>query len=348
MENFKLNSIEKKEIINYLENIINIPSPTGFTSEITKFLIKNAEKNNIKYTQTKKGAIIYEFESEKATGENTLFACHIDTLGAMVNKVEENKIKITSIGGYPAFYIIGNYCRIHSFNNKTYKGTILPDNPSVHVNKDLSKKKFKLNDLYIRPDIITDENKTLDNYIEVGNFVSFDPGFKTVNDFIKSRHLDDKSSASIFLHLANLINNNKNLLNQNIYFYFNITEETGQGIAGMPDIDNLIIVDMGVVGDSVEGDERSVSICAKDSSGPYNYNLVHKMVQLSKENKIDYKVDVFPYYGSDGSAALRAGKDIKVGLIGPGVSASHGYERTHTKGLINTAKLIISFINDKN
>lgn len=200
-------------------------------------------------------------------------------------------------------------------------------------------------DVYIRPDIITDKNKSLENFIEVGNFVSFEPKFKLVNNFIKSRHLDDKSSASILLDLSNLINKYKNKLRKNIYFYFNITEETGQGIAGMPDIDNLIIVDMGVVGDDVKENEYSVSICAKDSSVPYNYNLVHKMVSLAKNNNIDYKVDVFPYYRSDVSAALRAGKDIKVGLIGPGVSASHGHERTHIKGLMNTAKLILNFIN---
>lgn len=143
MSIFNFESIEKKEILNYLKKIVNIPSPTGFTNKITKYLIENAEKNNIKYSQIKKGAIIYKFESENATKEKALFACHIDTLGAMVKKVDENKVKITSISGYPAFYVIGNYCKIHNFDGKTYKGTILPDNPSVHVNKNLNKKNLK-------------------------------------------------------------------------------------------------------------------------------------------------------------------------------------------------------------
>ena len=348
MNSIKVNSIDKEKIIRNIEKLVSIPSPTGFTSEISKYLINYAEKNSIDYYKTKKGAVIFKFETEKASKENSMFACHIDTLGAMVNQIKDQKLKITNIGGYPPFYIIGNYCKIHCFDGKTYEGTILPENPSVHVNKKLTDKKFKMKDVYIRPDIITDEDKTLENYISVGDFVSFNPGFKLTNGFIKSRHLDDKSSAAALLYLSEIIKNNIDMLNQNIYFYFNITEETGQGIAGMPPIDNLIIVDMGVVGNKIEGNEYSVSICAKDSSGPYNYQLVQKLIKLSAENNLNYKVDVFPYYGSDGSAALRAGNDLKVALIGPGVSASHGYERTHIKGLTNTVNLILTYIDSIN
>lgn len=347
MKYLDLNDLNKKYIIQYLKKLVNIPSPTGFTQIITKYLIKNAKEKNIKYDVTKKGAIIYKFEKSKDS-KSTLFASHIDTLGAMVKNISNNKIKITPIGGYPGIYAIGNYCTIHSFGNKKYYGTVLPENPAVHVNHKLKDKKYKVKDLYVRLDKNMNQNQSLKDYINVGNFVSFDPKFSIVNDFIKSRHLDDKSSAALLLHLSDLINNSKNNLNQNIYFYFNITEETGQGIAGMPDIDNLIIVDMGVVGDDVAGSEHTVSICAKDSSGPYNYNLTHNLKDLAVKNNIDHNIDVFPYYGSDGSAALRAGNDFKVALIGPGVSASHGFERTHYNGLSNTLKLIISYINNSN
>lgn len=95
---------------------------------------------------------------------------------------------------------------------------------------------------------------------------------------------------------------------------------------------------------SVAGDEYHVSICAKDSSGPYDYGMRSRLVSLAQKNKIPYKVDIFPFYGSDGSAALSAGYDIRVGLIGPGVSASHGVERTHTKGLQATKDLILACI----
>jgi putative aminopeptidase FrvX len=148
----------------------------------------------------------------------------------------------------------------------------------------------------------------------------------------------------VLLYVADVLKNHSADLTHNIYLFFNVTEETGQGIAGFPAIHDLIIVDMGVVGNGAAGDEFHVSICAKDSSGPYNYELTQEFISLSKAQNIGYKTDIFPYYSSDGSAALRAGGDMRVGLIGPGVSASHGYERTHVDSLTNTAKLLLCFL----
>lgn len=338
-------SLNFKEIASYAKKLINTPSPTGYTQKVKDYLIENAKSKNIDYKITKKGAVIYKFEN-KHNDKNIMMAAHLDTLGAMVKQVKKDKIKITNIGGYPSIYVIGDYCKIHTFDEKIYQGTILPENPAVHVNKDLKTKEIKIKDLYIRPDINLKNDQGLSDFIKVGNFVSFDPKFQLVNNFIKGRHMDDKSSAAILLHVADLLLSKIKNLNNNIYIFFNITEETGQGISGFPEIDDLLIVDMGVVGNNVEGDEYSVSICSKDSSGPYNYEIVKKLIKLSDKNEIKYKTDTFPYYGSDGSAALRAGNDIRVGLIGPGVSASHGYERTHKDGLINTAKLILEFIKE--
>ncbi len=185
----------------------------------------------------------------------------------------------------------------------------------------------------------------IDNGIEVGNFISFDPGFNTVNGFIKSRHLDDKASCAILLYLADMIVEKKIELKKNVQFFFNISEETGQGIAGFTEnINDLIIVDMGVVGDGCNGDEYNVSICAKDSSGPYNYDLTQVLINVAKEESIGYKTDVFPFYGSDGSAILRSCRDMRIALVGPGVSASHGYERTHIDSLTQTQALIEAYI----
>lgn len=369
---------EHEKIVDYIKDLVNIPSPTGFTHFITEYLVNNAKAKNIDFEITKKGSVIYKFlgdfnsskqqNKENKTNfndtKNILFAAHVDTLGAIVSKVKDYGLKFSSIGGYPAIYVIGDYCKIHTFDGKIYSGTILPENPAVHVNDSLSDKKFKLEDLYIRVDLDLNKNNLsknknndpnqnkeqekikLTDIFSNGNFISFDPKFDYIDGFVKSRHLDDKASAAIFLYLSDLINEKKITFKNNVYFYFNITEETGQGIAGFADIDEMIIVDMGCVGDKVEGDEFSVSIAAKDSSGPYNYEITQSLIQLAQKNNINYKVDIFPYYGSDGSAALRAGNDIKVGLIGQGVSASHGYERTHLEGLKNTFKLIKAYIEN--
>ena len=338
-------TIQSKTLVSYLETLITTPSPTGYTKLVEQYLISHAQEKKIAFEHTRKGAVLYKFESGSARS-NVMFAAHVDTLGAIVKEVRRETLKLSSIGGYPVMYVIGDYCRIHTFDDHQYEGTILPDNPAAHVNKELDTLEMKLEKLSVRVDFVPKNKKdTLKNCIEVGNFVSFDPKFRVVNDFIKARHLDDKASGAVLLYLADVLNEVQSALSCNVYLFFNITEETGQGIAGFPQrIDDLIIVDMGVVGDGADGDEFHVSICAKDSSGPYNYDLTQRLVSLGKQYQIGYKTDIFPFYSSDGSSALRAGGDMRVALVGPGVSASHGYERTHINALTNTAKLLLCFL----
>ena len=341
-----MKDIQTDHIVAHLKTLVNIPSPTGYTKEVEDFLVKTARKHNISCTQTRKGAVLYKFETEGAES-NVMFAAHVDTLGAMVSRVNRKSINLSSIGGNPVVYLIGDYCKIHSFDGEVYEGTILPKNPAAHVNKGINELELKIENLEVRVDLPLRENRdSLQKHIEVGNFVSFDPKFHLVNGFVKSRHLDDKASVAILLHVAELLKKEACKLKRNIYLFFNTTEETGQGIAGFPHIDDFVVVDMGVVGDGVAGDEFHVSICAKDSSGPYNYELTQKLMHIAKQEHIDYKSDIFPFYASDGSGALRAGTDTRVALIGPGVSASHGYERTHVDALLHTAKLIVSFIEE--
>jgi len=336
--------LEAGSIVNYIEKLVSIPSPTGYTKPVLEFLRKNAEEKGIDYEITRKGAMLYKFGSGDAE-KSVMLAVHIDTLGAIVKQVEKKSVKFDTIGGYPPEYVVGNYCTVHTFDGETIPGTIMHSNPAVHVNKDLGEKKFKIDDLIVRVDIkLKDDEDSFENYIETGNFISFEPGFTVVNGFVKSRHLDDKASAAILLDLADELTESKQKLESNLYMFFNVTEETGQGIAGYPDIDDFLVVDMGAVGEGLAGDEFHVSICAKDSTGPYNYDFTQELVKLCKDKEIAYKVDIFPRYGSDGSGALSSGRDIRVALIGPGVAASHGYERTHVDSLDGVSKLLRAYL----
>lgn len=344
-----MEQIDLERIITYLEQLIAIPSPTGFTSRIEDYLINHARKNNIPFTHTKKGSLIFRFEASGGENlPNLMFASHIDTLGAMVKEIKGEVLKFTPIGSYPMMNIVGNYCRIHGYDERETEGTILPDNPAAHVNKKLAEMKMEPPNFHIRPDVVSTEDEPLTAYFDVGNFVSFDPQFRRINGFVKARHLDDKASAAILLHLADRLISRRDELNKNIYLYFNVTEETGQGIGGVPELDELIIVDMGVVGEGCAGSELAVSICAKDSSGPYNHQLTRTMVNLAKKEGLNYRIDIFPHYGSDASAFLGACNDVKAALIGPGVSASHGYERTGESALLNSARLIDAYIFHQN
>ena len=339
-----LKEIKGEKIVEKIEKLVKIPSPTGFTGKVRDFLVENAEKNGISYRVTKKGAVVYTFGPQNKPG--TFFAAHVDALGAIVTGVDddEERVKIATVGGYPALYIIGEICTIHTRKGKEYVSTFLPDNPAVHVNSKLKEMVPDFDNCSLRADISLKKGEKLSDLISVGDFVSLESGFRYVDGYVNSRHLDDKASAGIFVYLSDIIKKNESKLKSRISFFFNVTEETGQGIAATPQGDDLIVVDMGVVGGATAGREKCVSICAKDSSGPYNYDLTNELIDLAEKNGIAFKTDIFPFYGSDGSALLRSCSDTRVALVGQGVNASHGYERTHVDGLVATASLILAYI----
>ncbi len=339
-----LKEIKGEKIVEKIEKLVKIPSPTGFTGKVRDFLVENAEKNGISYRVTKKGAVVYTFGPQNKPG--TFFAAHVDALGAIVTEVDDDdeRVKIATVGGYPALYIIGEICTIHTRKGKEYVATFLPDNPAVHVNSKLKEMVPDFENCSLRADISLKKGEKLSDLISVGDFVSLESGFRYVDGYVNSRHLDDKASAGIFVYLSDIIKKNESKLKSRISFFFNVTEETGQGIAATPQGDDLIVVDMGVVGKGTAGSEKCVSICAKDSSGPYNYDLTNELIDLAEKNGIAFKTDIFPFYGSDGSALLRSCSDTRVALVGQGVNASHGYERTHVDGLVATASLILAYI----
>ncbi len=330
-------AISADVITAYLQEIVAIPSPTGYTGRISRWLTAHAEQNDIRHTVTRKGAVVYEFGPRDSTG--VLLAAHVDTLGAMVKEVVDGRIRLTPVGGFPALNIVGEEVTVHT-DSGDIGGCFLPENPAVHVNAELKKLVPDWENCSVRVDTVGD----VTSLVSTGDYVSFDPGFKVVNGFVKSRHLDDKASAAIFLSLADDLKQRESEFRKPVYLFFNVTEETGQGIAGYAPIDDVLIVDMGVVGSGCKGDEQKVSICAKDSSGPYNYELNQLLKELARKHSLPYVVDVFPFYGSDGSALLRSGTDARVALIGQGVDASHGYERTHQTALEATARLALLFI----
>ncbi len=339
----------KKRVTNITDSIkklCSIPSPTGFTNTIEDYLKELFIEMGYKVYQTKKGSIRVLLGGE---GNPLLLSAHIDTLGAMVRSVKENgRLRITKLGGFPENNIEGENCLIHTRDGKTYSGTVQLNHSSVHVYGDLNS--IKRDDTTV--EIVIDEpvkNRidTLKIGIMAGDFISFDPRtVVTESGFIKSRHLDDKASAAILIELAKAVKEEKIDLSRRVELLFTNYEEVGHGASvGVPDdINEMVAVDMGAVGDDLETDETCVSICVKDSSTPYDYNLTTKLIKIAKENKLTFAVDSYPRYGSDAGAALRSGMDAAFALIGPGVSASHGYERTHKDGLENTYKLLLELI----
>ncbi len=337
-----------KNIVSTLESILKINSPSGYTIEVISFIEKIFSKEKeLVLTKTNKGSLLVSFSPKP----ELVLSGHVDTLGAMVKEIKsDGTIEITQLGGYPLTSFEGEYVTIRNSKGKLYRGTFLLNNPADHVNKNVRTEKRELDKMSIRLDELVDSDKAVEKLgICVGDFIFYDNRFEyTPSGFVKSRFLDDKACAAIMIELIKELLVTKTKFNRNVGFYFSNYEEVGHGAcAGIPDSANeLLVLDMAVIGNGCSGKEDGVSICVKDSTGPYDFTVTSKLKDLARNGKLKYVTDIYPHYGSDGSAALSAGYDLRVGLIGPGVSASHGVERTHRRGLEETYKLSMLFIKN--
>jgi putative aminopeptidase FrvX len=272
----------------------------------------------------------------------------VDTLGAMVRSIKENgRIRFTSIGGYAMQTVENEYCLIHTRDGKTVSGTILNTHPSVHVYPDARDQKREEANMEIRLDADADSRDSVKVLgIRVGDFISFDPRVRIMEEgWVKSRHLDDKAGVASLFGLLELLQREKLIPAKTLKIFITNYEEVGHGASYLPaEVSELLAVDMGAIGDDLSCTEKDVSICAKDSSGPYDYEMVSQLIRLAEANQLSFAVDIYPQYGSDASAALRGGANVKAALIGPGVHASHGMERTHEEALWNTVALLAAYV----
>ena len=329
-----------------LKALLAIDSPSGFTDKAADHLMQALESLGYRPEKTRKGGVLCCLGGE---GDGLLLMAHVDTLGGIVSSIKPNgRLQISPVGGLRAENCEAENCRIYSRFSGTYTGTLQIVNASVHVNDDYAGAKRTFRD----SEIVIDENVRTAEAVRAlgiapGDFVCFDPRTViTESGYIKSRFLDDKLSAAILLAYAKMLRDENRTPKRRIYLHFTVYEEVGHGgSAPVPEgVTEAWSVDMGCVGEGLTCTERQVSICAKDKGGPYNYDIVSKLVALAEENGIDYAVDIYPFYGSDVEATLKAGYDIRHALIGPGVFASHGYERSHKDGVLNTLHLIMAYM----
>lgn len=333
-------------VTNILEKIVNIPSPSGYTRQVLKLVEEEAAGFGYSTCYNKKGGLIIEVPGEEK--EVLGLSAHVDTLGAMVRSITSKGMLImVPVGGFMMESIEGMYCKVHTRTGKTYTGTILTKEPSVHTYDDARTLERKPKNMEVRLDEMIDSEEDVRRLeIAPGDYISFDPMYvHTDSGYIKSRHLDDKASVAVLIGVLKDIRESGFKPRKNLKIVISNYEEVGFGASWIPeDIEEFVAVDMGALGDDLSGDERKVSICALDSAGPYDYEMTSRLIALAKEKNIDYAVDVFPHYGSDAGAAIRGGHNIRAALIGQGVHASHGTERTHVKGMEQTLKLIEAYI----
>lgn len=333
-------------IIEQLQHLIRIDSPTGFTREVTDYLMQEYRALGYEPQRTVKGGVLVDLGGSKNA---ILTMAHVDTLGAMVAEIKSNgRLRLTPLGGLNANNVETENCRVYTFDGMVYEGTIQLEDASIHVNGDYQKTERTFDKIEVLLDEeVNDKDAVKALGIENGAYVAVEPRLRiTKSGYIKSRFLDDKLSTAILLGFAKYVKDENLTLSRKVYQHITVFEEVGHGACGTipQDVAELLSVDMGCVGEGLECTERQVSICVKDGHGPYNYDVVKTLIEKAKAQEISYAADVYPHYGSDADAALDAGADATHGLIGPGVYASHGYERSHIDGVENTLKLLLAYL----
>ena len=327
--------------------LLAIDSPTGYTDEAAAWVKKEFEALGFKAQITGKGGVIVDLGG-KNKKDGLFIEAHTDTLGGMVSTIKSSgRLVVTPLGGMNANNAETENVRVVTKFDGIYEGTFQLTNASIHVNGDYNdtKRTFETCEVVLDEDVKTKEDAEKLG-ISIGDIVCFEPNTRiTKSGYIKSRFLDDKLSVGILLGFAKYLKDNKITPERALYAHITVFEEVGHGgCASVPEgVTEAISVDMGCVGEGLTCTERQVSICAKDSGGPYAYSVVNGLIEAAQKMDADYAVDVYPHYGSDVEATLRAGADVKHGLIGAGVYASHGYERSHRDGAENTLKLLIGY-----
>lgn len=334
-------------LIQTAKSLFEIDSPSGFTTKVSEYVYNTIKEMGYSVYCNNLGNVIVKVEG-KDNSHPVALSSHIDTLGLMVRSItNDGQLMITPIGSPILPTLDGEYCNIYTRDGQIYTGTILSLSPAIHVFDDATTRPRDEQNMAVRIDEIVNTKEDVKALgIEAGDFVCYNP--KTIfteSGFLKSRFIDDKGCAALLITILKIMEKQK-LVPQNLtYFCFTTHEEIGYGGSTLPsDIEELLVVDMGCVGADLNCTEQQVSICAKDKVGPYDYEMTNNLIQLSKRHKINYAIDIYPSYSSDAAAMWRAGYNTRSALIGPGVHASHGMERTHIEGLINTMKLIVSYI----
>lgn len=330
----------------FLIELLNTPSPTGYTEEVVALIERELGRLGVASSRTPKGGLLW---SVTGAGEGEVaFSAHADTLGAMVKEIRPHgRLGLTRLGGYDWASIEGAEVQVHTQAGEPLTGTVVNTRQSTHVwGSALGDLKRDADTMEVRLDAVTGSAaQTRALGVEVGDFVSLDSGARlTPAGYIKGRHLDNKAAVAIFLGVTGVLLSRPPRCTT--HFYISVYEEVGHGAAsGIPySTTELIAVDMAAIGAGQTSSEHHVTLCVKDSSGPYDHRLGNRLRAAAAQADIDLKIDIYPYYGSDASAAWRAGLPCPAALIGPGVDASHAYERTHQDALTATARLMLEYL----
>ncbi len=341
-------TIDTAYLVETLQHLLSIPSPTGYTDTVVRFIAAELEELGLAVEMTRRGAIRAIRPGTDPRGARAVVS-HVDTLGAQVKTLKDNgRLMVVPIGHWSARFAEGARATVFT-ENGGYRGTILPLKASGHTfNEEIDTLPVGWDYVEMRVDALARDKADLKRLgIEIGDIIAIDPQSEFLdNGYIVSRHLDNKAGVAIMLAAVKALQEAKAETPVDSHWLFTIAEEVGVGASSIitPNIAAMITVDNGTTAPGQNSDEFGVTIAMADQTGPFDYHLTKKLVELCRTNDIRYQKDVFRYYRSDSASAIEAGADVRTALITFGIDASHGYERIHQHALRSLAELITAYV----
>lgn len=341
-------AIDSDYLLDTLKRLLEIPSPTGYTDPIVSFVTSELERLGQRVELTRRGAIRAIRPGREQRGARAIVS-HVDTIGAQVKVLKDNgRVGLVSIGHWSSRFAEGARATIFA-EKGSYRGTILPLKASGHTfNEEVDTLPFGWDYVELRIDALARDKSDLQRLgIDIGDFVAIDPQPEFLdNGFIVSRHLDNKAGVALSLAALKALEDENAQTPVDIHWLFTIAEEVGVGASSIitHDVVSIITVDNGTTAPGQNSDEFGVTIGMADQTGPFDYHLTKKLVELCRANEIRYQKDIFRHYRCDSASAVEAGADVRTALIAFGVDASHGYERIHMHALRSLAELITSYV----
>jgi peptidase M42 family hydrolase len=339
--------IDVDYIRDQLQALLGIASPTGYTDTIVRHVCHELDRLGVRYDLTRRGAIRARIPGQQSGGARAVVS-HLDTLGAQIKALKSNgRLALVPIGTWSARFAEGARATIFT-RSGSFRGTILPPKASGHTyGDDVDTAPIGWNHVEMRVDVYAPNAKRLAALgIDIGDIIAIDPQPEFLeNGFIVSRHLDNKAGVAIMLAAIKALTQTDATPPVDLFWLFTIAEEVGHGAAAvlLPDIASMVAVDNGTTAPGQNSSEFGVTIAMADQTGPFDYHLTHKLVDLCQANDIRYQKDVFRFYRSDSASAIEAGEDVRTALATFGVSASHGYERIHMHALRSLSELITAY-----